>query len=173
MHYGLFDGQACGGAGVLDGESPSGDIFPVYPFRDELEQNPRPAGVLLFGDYQIRDGRLLLREARRFRTGGAVDLGPALYVWPGDGGVWLESSRGSFGIADVSTAGRDACASARATVLRMYRPDPGASEAVIDYVWTACIRRTAVTPFGLFEAETPEAFEALELCAVRRGCSHD
>lgn len=168
-----FDDRACDGTDILDGEIPSEHTPTLYPFKAELEQAPAQVDSLVLGDFQICGGRLFRHVVRRCHIHRDIELGPALYIWPGFGGAWLESSRGGFGIPPVTAMFGDAFAAARSTVLRRYRPEPDRSRDVIDYVLSACFGNVAMTPYGQFEADSPEAFEALELCAVRRGCSHD
>lgn len=131
------------------------------------------AASVRVGDYEVAGGRLLRHEWHPLCAPGAAVLGPALYVWPEADGFWLESARGGFGLPGIHEMRADAWAGAVSTMHRRYEPAPGKVKSVIDYVWQAWFHRTAVTPFGAFEAESPEAMEALEACAVRRGCIHD
>ena len=124
------------------------------------------------GDYEVAGGRLVHHDYHPFRGTRAVDLGPALYVWPDAEGFWLECPRGGFGLPGIHEMRADAWAGASFTLLRRYGPEPGRVRDVLDYVWQAWFHRTAATPFGAFEAGSRDAMKALEACAGGR-CAHD
>ena len=169
----MLNDLAYGNPGILDGERPSEGHARTLPSGTSRErQNWNVAGVRI-GDYEISSGRLLHHDYHPFRGTRTVDVGPALYVWPGDDGVWCESARGGFGLPGVREMFRDAWTGATSTVIRRYGPEHGKVKRVLDYVWQTCFHRTAVTPFGAVEAGSPEAMKALEACAVRRGCQNE
>ncbi len=164
-----------GSLGIKDGEHRAEEGARPRPFRKNHQEQTRIPATIRVGEYEISDGRLLHHDYHPFRGKRTVVVGDALYVWPnaGDEGFWCEGPRGGFGLSSIGEMISNAWADATFTVIRRYGPEHGAVKAAVGFIWQCWYHRLAATPYGAFEAGSPEAMKALEAYANRRGCSND
>ncbi len=170
----MLSDTSCMAENTLQGsQNPDRRIAVSSAFARQISKSGKKPCVPPLRDYENRSGRLVRHVFHPFKPERTVDLGPALYVWSGEDGFWLESSKGGFGLPSIGRMRSDAWAGATYTLLRRYEPSFNGIKGVLDYIWQAYFHRVAVTPDGTFEAGSPEAFAALKSCVDARRSGHE